>query len=171
VIQTVPLSQIDPLAVEALLDASFGADRRGRTAYRMREGTQAIAGLSLAALEDGLLLGSIQSWPVRLGEDRLVLVGPVAVMPDAQGKGIGKLLMTEMLRVADAGSADALMMIGDPDYYGRFFGFTADATAGWNVPGPVERHRLLARIRRAGGVGVSGMIAPDTDFALSAIPA
>jgi predicted N-acetyltransferase YhbS len=171
VIQTVPLSQIDPHAVEELLDAAFGTDRRGRTAYRMREGTQALADLSFAALEDGVLLGTIQSWPVRLGQDRLVLVGPVAVMPDAQGKGIGKLLMTTMLAAADAGDADALMMIGDPDYYGRFFGFTAQATAGWDVPGPVERHRLLARVRRAGGVGVSGMIEPDTDFALHAIPA
>jgi predicted N-acetyltransferase YhbS len=171
VIQTVPLSQIDPQAVEALLDASFGADRRGRTAYRMRDGTQAIAGLSFAALDEGVLLGTIQSWPVRLGQDRLALVGPVAVMPDAQGKGIGKLLMTAMLAAADAGSADALMMIGDPDYYGRFFGFTAEATAGWDVPGPVERHRLLARVRRAGGVGALGMIEPDLTFALSAIPA
>jgi predicted N-acetyltransferase YhbS len=37
------------------------------------------------------------------------------------------------------------MLIGDPDYYGRFFGFSAERTARWNAPGPVERHRLLAR--------------------------
>jgi predicted N-acetyltransferase YhbS len=36
------------------------------------------------------------------------------------------------------------VLIGDPEYYGRF-GFTAEATAGWEVPGPVERRRLLAR--------------------------
>jgi predicted N-acetyltransferase YhbS len=171
VIELVPLSQIDPHAVEALLDASFGADRLGRTAYRMREGTRTIAGLSFAALEKGALCGTIQCWPVRLGPERLVLVGPVAVMPDAQGKGVGKLLMTEMLRVADAGWADVLMMIGDPDYYGRFFGFTAAATGGWDIPGPVERHRLLARVRRPGGIGATGMIEPDPDFALAAIPA
>ncbi len=166
-----PLSLIDPLAVEALLDAAFGADRHGRTAYRMRTGTQAIDALSFAALEGEMLMGTIQCWPVLLGEDRLVLVGPVAVLPETQGKGIGKLLMTQTLRVADAGWADALMMIGDPDYYGRFFGFTAEATGGWDVPGPVERHRLLARIRRLGGVNATGMIEPDPNFALRAVPA
>ena len=39
----------------------------------------------------------------------------------------------------------ALTLIGDPEYYGRFFGFAADRTARWRLPGPVERHRLLAR--------------------------
>ena len=48
----------------------------------------------------------------------------------------------------------ALMMIGDPDYYGRFWCFTSDATGGWQVPGPVERHRLLAR----GVRGVRGVV-------------
>ena len=38
-----------------------------------------------------------------------------------------------------------MMLIGDPEYYGRFFGFTADRTGKWRLPGPVERRRLLAR--------------------------
>ena len=92
----------------------------------------------------------------------LTLVGPVAVSPALQYSGIGRTLMTHMLRIAEAGEADALMMIGDPEYYGRFFGFTADETGGWHLPGPVERHRLLARIRRAGGVPKVGVIGPDT---------
>ena len=69
--------------------------------------------------------------------------------------------MTHMLTVTDAGAADALMMIGDPEYYGRFFDFTAEATGGWHLPGPVERHRLLARIKRTGGVPMDGVIGPD----------
>ena len=34
----IPLVQIDPLLVEALLDAAFGEDRKQRTAYKVREG-------------------------------------------------------------------------------------------------------------------------------------
>jgi predicted N-acetyltransferase YhbS len=56
-------------------------------------------------------------------------------------------------------------MIGDPEYYGRFFGFTADATGAWDVPGPVERRRLLAR--NADGLPRTGMLAPRA-FALAA---
>ncbi len=161
-----PLNQIAAADVESLLDAAFGADRHGRTAYTLRAGTVAFAALSFAAVNDGVLIGSLQSWPVRLetpsGESApLTLVGPVAVSPALQRGGVGRMLMTHMLAVADAGAADALMMIGDPEYYGRFFGFTAEATGGWHLPGPVERHRLLARISRAGGVPRAGVIGPD----------
>jgi predicted N-acetyltransferase YhbS len=166
VTQILPLNQIAAADVERLLDAAFGADRHGRTAYKLRAGTMAIPLLSFAAVEGGVLIGSLQSWPVMLetpsGERaQLTLVGPVAVSPALQRSGIGRMLMTPMLTVADAGAADALMMIGDPEYYGRFFGFSAEATSGWHLPGPVERHRLLARIRRVGGVPGEGIIGPD----------
>lgn len=150
-ISFVPLATIDPPAIEQLLDRAFGADRHGRTAYRIREGMRPIDGLSFAALEDGALVGTIQCWPVRFagadGRDvALAMVGPVAVDPARQRDGIGRTLMERALAAAESsGAGRALMLIGDPEYYGRFFGFSADRTAGWQVPGPVERRRLLAR--------------------------
>jgi predicted N-acetyltransferase YhbS len=171
VTQIVPLNQIPAAAIEGLLDAAFGADRHGRTAYKLRAGTEAIASLSFATVADGALVGSLQSWPVVLEtlsgtRTPLVLIGPVAVDPAYQRSGIGRMLMAHMLEVADAGAVDALMMIGDPEYYGRFFGFTAEATAGWHLPGPVERHRLLARIRRVGGVPTHGSLKPNLSLTL-----
>lgn len=75
----------------------------------------------------------------------LIMVGPVAVLPQVQRGGIGRALMDALLAAAEVSAPAALMMIGDPEYYGRFFGFAADATFAWQLPGPVERHRLLAR--------------------------
>ena len=141
-IRIAPLAEADPHAVEALLDAAFGADRHTRTAYRIRQGTTSIPALSFAAFEGDMLVGTLQSWPVFVGSAPVVLVGPVAVPPDRQQGGIGRRMMDALL---DAAPATPMAMIGDPEYYGRFFGFTADATGGWNVPGPVERRRLLAR--------------------------
>jgi predicted N-acetyltransferase YhbS len=143
----VALETIDPQAVEHLLDRAFDVDRRTRTAYRLREGVTALNGPSLAAIDRGVLVGSIQLWPLLYTGDQgarvpLTLVGPVAVAPDLQQKGIGRTLMRAALAVVPD---HALMLIGDPEYYGRFFGFTAERTAGWRLPGPVERHRLLAR--------------------------
>ncbi len=152
-IALVPLAQVSPQAVDALLDKAFGADRRARTAYRIRSGTTAIEALSFAAVEaDGTLLGTIQCWPVLLrcdGGDSvpLIMVGPVAVEPSAQRDGIGRTLMARALEAASSSHIDgaaALMLIGDPEYYGRFFGFTADRTGRWRAPGPVEARRLLA---------------------------
>ncbi|WP_066794349.1 GNAT family N-acetyltransferase [Sphingomonas soli] len=153
-IKMVPLAQIDPQAVESLLDRAFGTDRRARTAYRIRGGTDPIAELSFAAVrEDGALAGTIQCWPVSLlcdegGAIPLNMVGPVAVEPEWQQEGIGRALMERMLAaVPDCRTpgCDALMLIGDPEYYERFFGFTAERTGRWRLPGPFEPRRLLAR--------------------------
>ena len=147
----VPLSEADPNDVEQLLDAAFGTDRHGRTAYRLREGAAPIPELSFAALDaDGDLVGSLQSWPVALYPPQyatvpLILVGPVAVAPDRQRGGLGRQMMELMLARADADGADPQVLIGDPEYYERFFGFTAEETSQWDLPGPVDRHRLLAR--------------------------
>jgi predicted N-acetyltransferase YhbS len=153
-IRIAPLAEADPHAVEALLDAAFGADRHTRTAYRIRSGTTAIPALSFAAFDGDMLVGTLQSWPVFVGQAPVVLVGPVAVAPDRQQGGIGRRMMDVLL---DAAPDTPMAMIGDPEYYGRFFGFTADATGGWDVPGPVERRRLLARnagvLPRVGQVG------------------
>ena len=149
-IRIAPISEVEPQVVELLLDRAFGTDRHERTAYRIREGMPAIPRLSFAAIEQDVLVGTIQCWPILFdGDDGvdvpLVMVGPVAVEPARQRDGIWRDLMLCALNAAVAtGEAGSLMLIGDPEYYGRFFGFTADRTAGWRVPGPVEQRRLLA---------------------------
>lgn len=162
-----PLEKAAPDAIEALLDAAFGSDRHGRTAYRLRTGTSAIAGLSFAAFDGPALVGTLQSWPIVLtsaesgiARQKLVMVGPVAVLPDRQFQGIGRALMDRLIATADMQGEDALMLIGDPEYYDRLFGFNAEHTGGWDVPGPVERHRLLARLKSDRLHGARGMLAP-----------
>lgn len=145
----VPASARYGAAIETLLDDVFGSDRHGRTAYRLREGVRAVDGLSFVALNAaGELVGSIQLWPIELatanGVHALTLLGPVAVAKNLQGTGIGAALMETAIAAADAMGRSAIVLIGDAEYYGRF-GFSAEATGDWVVPGPVERHRLLAR--------------------------
>jgi predicted N-acetyltransferase YhbS len=161
-----PIAAVAPDAVETLLDRAFGPDRHGRTAYRMRAGTSPIPALSFAALDaDGALLGTLQSWPVELAGDDgsvvpMTMVGPVAVEPAVQQSGIGQQLMQALM---DAAAGERMIMIGDPEYYGRFFGFSADATAGWRVDGPVERRRLLAHLPAGTDMPLDGAIRPRTN--------
>lgn len=154
-----PLADVPADAVETLLDAAFGADRFGRTAYRVRTGMAPIPELSFAVVEDGALTGSIQCWPVMLACDDgesipLVMVGPVAVSPARQNVGIGRALMWKAIEVAQT-RGEALMLIGDPEYYAQF-GFDAHATGQWRLPGPFEPHRLLARDRAPDRAGMLG---------------
>jgi predicted N-acetyltransferase YhbS len=140
----IPLTGVAPELIELLLDAAFGEDRHGRTAYRLREGSSAIDPLSFAIMDGLALIASIQCWPVRVGDCKLVLVGPVAVDPNRQNEGHGRTLMHAMLEAAIKIGNPPMTMIGDPEYYGRF-GFTDDLTRGWTLPGPWEPRRLLVR--------------------------
>jgi predicted N-acetyltransferase YhbS len=150
-VKLVPLASVAASDIEHLLDLAFGTDRQLRTAYKLREGVDAISELSFAALDDGALVGSIQCWPVQLasgdGTTPLILVGPVAVHPDHQRCGIGRKLMEATLARADSTHCEPMVLIGDAIYYDRFFGFSARHTQGWSLPGPVDRDRLLARLR------------------------
>lgn len=160
-----PIARADPDEIELLLDAAFGPDRHRRTAYRLREGVSAVPDLSFAAFDRGALVGVVQCWPVELvqADDSavpLVLLGPVAVVPDRQQHGIGRTLMRAALATADATAADPLMLIGDPEYYERLFGFHAGPTQGWELPGPFERRRLLARVPEGRTLPTTGYVRP-----------
>lgn len=166
----IPLSAVQPDMIETLLDRTFGPDRRARTAYRMRTGMEPLDALSFGVLDAGeMLVGTIQCFPVALtGTDAravpLVMVGPVAVVPERQGEGFGQGLMAAMLdaeaRLAKEGSPPfAQVLIGDADYYARW-GFTAAATGGWRCPGPYEPERLLARGAGLAAMPPEGMLGP-----------
>ncbi|MEM6477120.1 MAG: N-acetyltransferase [Pseudomonadota bacterium] len=166
----IPLSAVPPAMVEQVLDRAFGPDRHARTAYRIRAGMEPLDALSFAALdEDEMLVGTIQCWPVALidHEERpvpLVMVGPVAVVPERQKEGFGLGLMAAMIdaeaNLARQGRAPfAQVLIGDVEYYGRW-GFSAAATGGWRCPGPFEPERLLARGEALAAMPSEGILGP-----------
>jgi predicted N-acetyltransferase YhbS len=162
----IPLSDVDPTLIERLLDRAFEPDRHKRTAYKVREGIDWLPGLSFAALdEEDMLAGTIQCWPVALtdqtGRDHpLVMIGPVAVLPEVQNRGFGKALMIASLAALDPRTPLPQVMIGDPEYYGRFWGFTNEHTGGWDLPGPFEQRRLLVRCDNPAVLPVEGMLGP-----------
>jgi predicted N-acetyltransferase YhbS len=162
----IPLADVDPALVEQLLDAAFEPERRQRTAYKVREGTEYLGALSFAAIDDDdTLAGTIQCWPVALTPPQgrphpMIMVGPVAVMPDQQGRGFGQALMTASIGAIDPRAPLPQVMIGDPEYYGRFWGFSNEHTGGWRLPGPFDQRRLLVRCENPALLPEEGMLGP-----------
>ncbi len=152
------LCSVDARDIEQLLDDAFGTERHQRTAYLLRKGCKLIDDLSFAIIDDKNLVGCIQCWPVALDFAPLILVGPVAVSPRRQNQGIGHQLMNATLGAVKP-TDPPMIMIGDPDYYGRF-GFVADSTSGWTLPGPWEPHRLLLRNPAKAFLSEIGFVGP-----------
>lgn len=163
--QLVPLAVIDTAQITALLDAAFGADRHRRTAYKVRMGTQWLPQYSVAMTDGDRLLGTAQAWPVALetkdgAHMPLVMVGPVAVDPAIQGAGIGQRMTHALCATLDA-QRESAVMVGDPEYYQRFFGFRSGPASGWTLPGPVEPRRVLLRAAPGSDWPASGVLGPD----------
>ncbi|TFV36630.1 N-acetyltransferase [Bradyrhizobium frederickii] len=151
---------VDVAAREALLDASFGEDRHGRTCQRLRDGRAPAAGLALSAVREGKLVGTVRLWHVSAGGRPALVLGPLAVDPACRELGIGAALMHQALAAARARGHEAVILLGDASYYARF-GFSAEKTARLSLPGPFERDRLLAIEFTDGALdGAEGMIVP-----------
>ncbi|WP_454651793.1 GNAT family N-acetyltransferase [Bradyrhizobium liaoningense] len=145
---------------EALLDACFGETRHGRTCQRLRDGRAPAAGLALAAVREGKLVGTVRLWHVSAGGRPALVLGPLAVDPACREFGIGAALMHQALAAARARGHGAVILLGDAPYYARF-GFSAEKTGELSLPGPFDRDRLLAVEFTDGALdGAEGMIVP-----------
>ncbi len=161
----IPLDAVDPELVEQLLDRAFGPGRLERTAYKVRGDAQYLPALSFALVDEAqMLVATIQAWPVALTDAQgrahpLIMVGPVAVLPERQGEGFGTALMLAQAQAIDPAAPLPQVLIGDAPYYGRF-GFTAEHTGGWTLPGPWERDRLLLRCANPAILPREGTLGP-----------
>jgi predicted N-acetyltransferase YhbS len=134
----------DIAAREILLDKAYGATRFTKTSERLREGRLPADGLSLVAMDRGLLVGTIRLWNVSAGPGRAaLLLGPLAVHSGHRNRGIGTALMRRVIARARLIGHGAIILVGDAAYYGRF-DFSAAATGELWMPGRYESDRLLA---------------------------
>lgn len=159
-----PESAALSLGVEQLLDRVFGAERREKASYLYRENVAPLAPLSWVALdgasEQARLVGAIRYWPILVGETGhpALLLGPLAILPELAGKGIGRALTFRSLEIAAEMDHDLVLLVGDYDYYKRF-GFVPATPYGFVMPGEKRPERLQVTELRPGVLGrVAGEI-------------
>jgi putative acetyltransferase len=109
-------------AVDALTRVSFGGDYEADLAERLRKEQLVIA--AFVALDGARVIGHIMlsELPTEL-DDRLVkaaCLAPLSVEPADRHKGIGAQLVRTGISAARERGYEAVFVIGDPAYYGRF---------------------------------------------------
>ncbi|WIO73690.1 N-acetyltransferase [Porticoccaceae bacterium LTM1] len=78
--------------------------------------------LTLVAEVDGEIVGHVALSPVAIsdGSTGWYGLGPISVVPDKQGEGIGSQLMLDALAELKKLGAQGCVLLGDPGYYQRF---------------------------------------------------
>lgn len=100
--------------------------------------------ISLVAVDGDAIVGHVAISPVTLssGATGWYGLGPISVSPNRQGLGIGSMLMRAALEELQRLNGVGCVVLGDPDYYGRF-GFKAQP--GLELPGvPLEFFQAIA---------------------------
>lgn len=153
----------DAQAIERLNERTFGPGRYAKTAYRIREGVTHALDLSFTARIGTLLVGSVRVSPIRIGDTKAVLLGPLTVEPPFRSRGIGLKLMQRAMSTAKRKGHKLVVLVGDEPYYGRA-GFKRIPKGQAMLPGPVDPARLLiAELVDGAFAGVSGPIKPEWD--------
>ncbi|WP_193188416.1 GNAT family N-acetyltransferase [Nisaea sediminum] len=117
--------QADVPAIEALYPAAFPEEDLLPLLRDLALETSGV--FSLVALEDGDLVGHIAftTCDIEGQRETPALLGPLAVSPSRQRRGIGSALVRAGLEKLAAGGVRKVLVLGDPRYYSRF-GFTAE---------------------------------------------
>lgn len=122
----------DHPAIRDLLEAAFETDGECRLVQRLREDGDCV--LELAGFHEGQLVGEIFFSRLHVigegGHAEAVALGPLAVLPGMQHTGIGRALIEHAHPVLVARGERLSVVLGAPDYYGRF-GYRHDRAAGF----------------------------------------
>lgn len=108
---------------------------------RLRKSDAFIPALSLVAKdrEQNKILGHILLSKIIIRNDsqstESLALAPVSVLPAYQGEGIGKLLITEVLKKAKKLGYSSVVVLGHPEYYPKF-GFQKASL--WGIKAPFE---------------------------------
>lgn len=142
----------DAPAIAAVVTEAFGRPDEAWLVAALRQAGALT--LSLVAAYDDQIVGHIAFSPVTVSgnPDGLTVWGlaPLGLVPLHQKAGIGRLLVKAGLDQAEAMGARAVVVLGDPVYYGRF-GFVPAGLVGldWEHPCPPGAFQITALAERA----------------------
>lgn len=136
--------------------AAFARDTEANLVSALRD--DGLVLVSLVALHGEIVVGHVMFSKLRVEvvgrELAAAALAPLAVAPDFQRRGYGSALVRAGIELLKAGGCEAVIVLGDPDYYARF-GFTASLTCNLTAPfgGPAFMGLELSAGALAGPIG------------------
>jgi len=138
------VAAIRRITLEAFEHAPYSDQREADIVDALR--ADGVLSVSLVAVVDGGIAGHIAFSPVEIGGEKGAWhgLGPIAVRPIHQGRGIGQALVWAGLDGLATLGASGCVLLGAPAYYGRF-GFESDPGLYYGEgPSPYFQRLILA---------------------------
>jgi putative acetyltransferase len=156
----------DANAIRFVLEEAFGQSIEADLVDALRR--RGALTLSLVALREDEVVGHIVFSPVTIEspESRFdaIGLGPMAVLPPYQGKGIGSQLVRIGLEQCRQAGHEIVVVLGHPDFYGRF-GFVPTRHRGlhceFDVPDGVF---MVMELRQGALAGRGGLVKYQPEF-------
>ena len=135
----------DVAAIRDLNRLAFGRDTESSIVDALR--VSSAATVSMVAVDAGILVGHIMFSPVFVGTEQGCGLGPMAIVPSHQRRGIGSRLVEAGVECLRKRGCPFIVVIGHSAFYPRF-GFVPAAryglTCDWNVPAEAFMVNILS---------------------------
>lgn len=141
----------------------FGPTRFTKAAHLLRERSHAELDLSFTIYDNDKLIGSSTITPIKLGQSKAFLLGPVAIDSDYRALGLGSQLINMTINKIKETQPkkELIMLIGDIGYYKKF-GFAQLNSRNLTLPAPVDPARILIlELKPGASQNLSGLVLPD----------
>ena len=148
----------DVLSIERL---AFGYEKEAELVRELLHDPSAKPLLSLLALKKGRAVGHILFTSAHLSDSKdaasIVILAPLAIVPDSQKQGIGGKLIEHGLALLSKSGVDLVSVLGHPEYYPRY-GFTPAGQIGFEAAYPIPDEHAGAWMVQALRSGVMGTV-------------
>lgn len=131
----------------AFLNAAHTTHDEQNLVVRLRNSTAFVPELSLVAVVDDKIVGHIMFTKIVIKAEKethtSLMLAPVSVLPEMQGKGIGEKLILEGHKIARSLGFTSVILVGHPGYYPRF-GYIRASSFGITLPIEVPDEAFMA---------------------------
>jgi predicted N-acetyltransferase YhbS len=133
--------------------------------YALRKGEAFIPDLSLVAEIDGKIVGHIMFTRAKVGDAAVLVLAPLSVLPEYQGKGIGISLIKEGHKIADELGYEYSIVLGSQRYYPKA-GYLPASKFGIKPPFDVPDENFMACKIKENASHIHGIIKYAKEFGI-----
>ncbi len=148
---------VEAVVKKAFENAEHSDGKEHELVARLRKSDGFIKELSLVAEEDNSIIGHIVFTKARIGDDIVLALAPLSVLPSAQKKGVGTALMRKGHEIAKRLGYDIIVVLGSEKYYPRV-GYKPASTFEIKAPFEVPDENFMAISLSDNGEKVNGTI-------------